>query len=116
MAETLRDQLTRLHELLVQEREYAKAFAMTDLMATVQAKNDLLKTLEPIHEISPEDRELAAVVREENRRNAYLFWATLGFVRESMSFFQKEMSPVSYGAHGTTIRGNHGGMLLRGRI
>ena len=48
--------------------------------------------------------------------NAYLFWAALAFVRESMSFFQKELAPVSYGAQGSTIRGNTGGILLRGRI
>lgn len=116
MATTLRAQLERLHSLILQERECAKAMAMDDLLHIVQAKNELLQSLQSVNEVAPEDRELAVVVREENRRNAYLFWASLGFIRESMSFFQKELSPVSYGAHGAAVSGRSEGMLLRGRI
>ncbi|BCA79139.1 flagellar protein FlgN [Desulfuromonas sp. AOP6] len=116
MASTLRAQLEELYALILKERECAKTMAMDELLHTVQAKNELLRSLQSVTKVAPEDRELAVAVREENRRNAYLFWASLGFIRESMSFFRKELSPVSYGAHGATVRGRSEGMLLRGRI
>lgn len=116
MATTLRAQLEELHALILQERECAKAMDMEAMLEATRAKEELLGALAGIDQASSDDRKLVETIQAENRRNAYLFWASLRFVRESMSFFRQQLSPVSYGAQGTTVSGRSEGMLLRGRI
>ena len=58
----------------------------------------------------------AETVREENRHNAYLFWLTLGWVREQMTFFGQRSAPATYGASAGQVRQQRGGRLLSGRI
>lgn len=115
-AQDLRTQLQRLHELILQERAYAKSFSMEELLATIQEKEGLLQLLTPVTDAGPEIQALAELIKRENRRNAYLFWSTLKFVRESMSFFNRQVSQTSYGAGGALVNRGSSGMVLAGRV
>jgi flagellar biosynthesis/type III secretory pathway chaperone len=117
-SQTLRQQLIDLKEIIFQEREYAKALDMENLARIAEDKNRLLTVLDTIGE-RPEDeetRQLATTVREENRRNAYLFYMTLQWVRDLMTFCGQRTVPGTYGALGNDVRHQHGGRLLSGRI
>jgi flagellar biosynthesis/type III secretory pathway chaperone len=113
---TLRDQLSRLHALILEERECAKRLAMDELMAATREKEALLAEMGTVEELGPEERHLAEAIRRDNRRNAYLFWTTLRWVRESMEFFHQKTSQVSYGAAGSLVNSSAGGRLLSGKV
>jgi hypothetical protein len=115
---TLRQQLIDLQQVIIQEREYAKALDMENLARIGEIKSRMLTVLDTIGEF-PEDEEthrLAATVKEENRRNAYLFYMTLQWVRNLMTFYGQRTVPNTYGAQGNDVRLQHGGRLLSGRI
>jgi hypothetical protein len=114
----LTEQLHRLHDLILQEREHAKALRIEQMLATVQEKEQLLAgiDLQQGGLDDPKVQELAETVREENRRNAYLFWAALRWVRDLMGFFGQQTSNTLYGAGAAPRKVNHGGTLLSGRI
>lgn len=113
---SLREQLQRLLSVILRERECARTLAMDELRLASREKAELLAALGTAESLSPEDRALAETVRAENRRNAYLFWATLTWVRESMEFFGRQVSAVSYGAQGRTLSSPYGGKLLSGKV
>lgn len=114
----LRQQLADLQQLILQEREFAKALDMENLARTAEAKSGLLAVLDsealPLED--EETRRLAATVREENRRNAYLFYMTLQWVRDLMTFYGQRTVPATYGAFANQVRQQDGGRLLSGRI
>jgi hypothetical protein len=114
----LRQQLADLQQLILQEREYAKALDMENLARTAEAKSRLLTLLddEALPGEDEQTRQLAATVREENRRNAYLFYMTLQWVRDLMTFYGQRTVPATYGAFANQVRRQHGGRLLSGRI
>ncbi len=116
MAAATREMLLKLHELVLRERECAKALQMEEMLAATREKEELLQSLGEAQELSAADRELASLIRHENRRNAYLFWATLKSVRETMEFFGRQSVPAAYGAGGAEVRSQGGGRLLSGRI
>ncbi len=115
-APSLREQLQRLLSAILRERECAKALDMEALLSAAGEKEALLALIAPDDDMDAEERILAETVRVENRRNAYLFWATLTWVRESMQFFGRQVSAVSYGAHGRALCQQHGGKLLSGKV
>jgi hypothetical protein len=110
------NKLHLLHELLLQEREHAKCLAVDKMLAVSRQKQELIDALRSVHELDPQDRVLAARVRHENRRNAYLLWSTLTWIRESMEFFGKKVSPCSYNAGGNTLNKACNGRLLSGKV
>jgi flagellar biosynthesis/type III secretory pathway chaperone len=111
-------QLNQLHGLILEEREHAKALRIEEMLATVRKKEQLLSgmDLQEDNLIDPQIQELAKTVREENRRNAYLFWAALRWVRDLMGFFGQQTSNTLYGASASSRQVNYGGTLLSGRI
>jgi hypothetical protein len=113
---SLREQLQRLLTVILRERECARALDMEELLAAAREKEELLTILGPADVLSPEDRSLVETIRAENRRNAYLFWSTLNWVRESMGFFGRQVSAVSYGSHGRALCHQNGGKLLSGKV
>ena len=113
---SLRDQLQRLHAVILRERECATALRLEELLAAAREKQELLAGLAAAEGLSPEEQALAETVRAENRRNAYLFWATLSWVRESMEFFGRQVSALSYGAQGHPLCHQSGGKLLTGKV
>ncbi len=114
-ARELYSQLQQLHELILKERECAKAFDMESLTLVTRAKEELLFSLEGVEEATDEVRALAETIRTENRRNAYLFWSTLRFVRESMTFLNGQVTQTAYGAGGSMVNTGSSGMVLAGR-
>ena len=110
------DYLVRLRDLLLEEREYAKALNLTAMAQVMAEKEELLQILTHVQSLDPADKGLAAQIRNENRRNAYLFKATLGWIREIMEFFGKRTVTSTYSANAGTVCAPVHGRLLSGRI
>ena len=110
------DQLNRLYQLILQERECAKKLDMDGLQALSAEKGQLVALLSPATELADELKGLARTIQKENRRNAYLIWSALGWIREHMAFFNQQVSQPSYGAGGTAVRNGQGGRLLSGKV
>ena len=109
-------QLVRLHEIILKERECAKALAMDEMMAVTREKEELLRTMNPLKNLNPEDRSFAEKIQAENRRNAYLFWSTLNWIRDTMEFFGRQTVPAAYTAGGYITKNSGGGRLLSGKV
>ena len=112
----LQANLETLLELLLEEREKAKALDMPGLQKVVEAKQALLANLNP----QPEDvagmEGLLRKIDEENRRNAFLLWTGLNWVRDLMGFFGKAAMPEVYGGGGQSQVLTQGGRLLSGKV
>ena len=115
-ATDLKAKLETLLELLLEEREKAKALDMVGLQEVVQAKEALLEGLNP----QPEEVEglqgLLQQIEHENRRNTFLLWTGLNWVREMMGFFGKAAMPQVYGGSGQSQVLAQGGRFLSGRV
>lgn len=118
MERSASEKLGRLYDLILQEREAAKGLDMVRLAEVVQQKEVVARDLAAgsIDQEDEEVRELADRIRRENRRNAYLFWSGLNFVRETMDFFGRQAPPAVYDAWGGAVQSPGGGRLLSGRI
>jgi hypothetical protein len=114
----LKQRLENLLQLILQEREQAKGLDMASLQESAEKKQAILQSIgsQLDDQSDPEVQQLATTVREENRRNAYMFWLTLGWVREQMTFIGQRTAPTSYGAGAAQISQQRGGRLLSGRI
>lgn len=115
-ASTTHEYLVRLRDLILEEREYTKVLDMKSLAVAMQEKEELLQVLAHIHHLDEEDKEIAASIRHENRRNAYLFRASLGWIRETMEFFGKRTVPSSYSADAAIVSSKVNGRLLSGQV
>jgi flagellar biosynthesis/type III secretory pathway chaperone len=116
MTQTIHEQLKTLHEVILEERECAKSLDIVALQEATQRKDALIAQLELEGTLSPEDRQLADTIRFENRRNAYLLWSALNWIRESMEFFGRKTVPDSYTPAGSMVTRGAGGRLLSGRV
>lgn len=116
MTAALHDQLQALYEVILEEREYAKALKLELLQEATQRKQQLLLELDLAQTLGVEDRALADTIRFENRRNAYLLWSALNWIRESMEFFGRKSTPSAYSPAGTLVAKGQGGRLLSGRV
>jgi len=114
----LKQGLEKLLQIILQEREQAKKLDMASLQQTAEEKQRLLQSIgsQVDGQDDSEVQQLAETVRQENRRNAYLFWMTLGWVREQMTFIGQRSAPTTYGAFADQVAQQRGGRLLSGRI
>lgn len=110
------DYLVRLRDLIIEEREYAKTLNLSAMNQVMHEKEELLQILSHVQTIAPADKGIATQIRHENRRNAYLFKATLGWIRETMEFFGKRTVTTTYSANAGTIAASVNGRLLSGRV
>jgi len=110
------DYLVRLRNLIIEEREYAKALNLPAMAQVMAEKEELLQILAHVQTLDPADKGIATQIRHENRRNAYLFKATLGWIRETMEFFGKKTVTSTYSANAKTVSACVNGRLLSGRI
>lgn len=112
--------LEQLHGLIAGERRAAKALEVDEMLAMTRRKEELLRQLTPVlesvGELSEREKELAAAIYSENMRNAYFFWSALKWVRQSVTFINDQISPVSYSSNGSSTRSRYGGALLCGRV
>jgi len=108
--------LAQLRQVIINEREHAKQLDIKGMQNDMAQKAAIINALGPIERLHPEDEALAREIREENRRNAYLFRATLKWIRETMEFFGKKTVPTTYGQTGAAQNNTINGRLLSGRI
>lgn len=108
--------LETLLDLLQREREMTQVLDMDGLQSVVAAKEELLGELQP----QPEDvvglEGLLKQIDQENRRNAFLLWTGLNWVRDLMGFFGKAAMPQIYGNSGQSQTLSQGGRLLSGKV
>ena len=114
--ETVRDLLIQLRETIREEREHAKALDIAAMMMDVKRKEALLRALNAVETLHPADQQVAQEIRQENRRNAYLFRATLNWIQDTMEFFGRKTVPVTYSQRGLSQNTTINGRLLSGRI
>ncbi len=112
----LKSLLEELLELLVEEREMAKALNMAGLQKVVAAKEALLSQLNPQPEEAAGFEDLLTQIDQENRRNAFLLWTGLNWVRDMMGFMGKAAMPQVYGGGGQSRALTEGGRLLSGKV
>lgn len=115
-AGTTHQYLVRLRDVILEEREHTKALDMDSLAKAMQEKEELIQVLAHVNQLDEEDKEIATIIRHENRRNAYLFKATLGWIRETMEFLGKRTVPSSYSANAGMINSKVNGRLLSGQV
>ena len=80
----LKNKFEQLHQLLIDERECAKALDIEGLQHVVGRKAALLAELKPQAEEVVGFEDLLKKIDHENRRNAYLLLTGLAWVRETM--------------------------------
>ncbi len=113
---TTKLKLETLLDLLQQEREAAISLDMTGLQKVVASKEELLANFNPqLEEVSGLE-ELLKQIDHENRRNAFLHWTGLNWVRDLMGFFGKATAPQIYGGGGQSCSLNEPGRLLSGKV
>ncbi len=108
--------LETLLDLLRQEREAAISLNMVELHDIVTAKETLLENFNPQMEDVSGLQELLKQIDHENRRNAFLHWTGLNWVRDMMSFFGKAAVPQVYGGGGQSRSLTESGRLLSGKV
>ena len=114
--QTTHDYLVRLRDVILHERECAKTLDMQGMTEAMATKEEIVKVLAHIKVIDEQDKPIAAQIRAENRRNAYLFKSTLEWIRHTMEFFGQKTVPSTYSVHGYTVASQVNGRLLSGRI
>ncbi len=108
--------LETLLSLLQREREAAISLDMEGLAEIVAAKEELLAGFSPQPEETSGLEELLKEIDRENRRNAFLHWSGLNWVRDMMGFFGKATMPKVYGVSGQSRSLNQSGRLLSGKV
>ncbi len=116
MAINTREHLCRLRDVILLEREKAKALDIEGMYQAMEEKEEIIRILSHVKQLDPADRDIADQIHHENRRNAYLFKATLGWIRETMEFFGKRTVTSTYGQNANTIPSQINGRLLSGKI
>jgi hypothetical protein len=115
-AGTTHQQLVRLHDVILEEREFTKVLDMASLATAMEEKEELIQVLAHVNKLNEDDKEIAEHIRHENRRNAYLFKATLGWIRETMEFFGKRTVNSGYSAEAGMVNAKVNGRLLSGKV
>ncbi len=112
----LKSRLEELLALLIEERKLALELDMDGLQQVVAAKEALLGGLNPQPEEVAGLEELLRQIDQENRRNAFLLWTGLNWVRDLMGFMGKAAMPQVYGGGGQSRALTEGGRLLTGKV
>jgi hypothetical protein len=115
-AGTTHEYLVRLRDVILKEREFTKVLDMESLAGAMQEKEELIQVLAHVNQLEDQDKEIAGIIRNENRRNAYLFKATLGWIRETMEFFGKRTVASSYSSDASMNNSKINGRLLSGKV
>lgn len=108
--------LVRLLEVILKERECAKNIDMDGLANIMGEKEELIQYLSLVQELPEHDRQLASRIKNENRRNAFLYKSTLDWIREIMEFFGKRTVTATYSATAASVPSQINGRLLSGKV
>ena len=113
----LQEKLLNLERLIEQEREFAVNLQIVELKAVQDQKGQLLAELREFRDGCPDElKNLAARLREGNRRNARLLHTTLNFFRQAMNSCCNSIAPVIYGQRGVRILPRNVGVLHTGKV
>ncbi len=115
-ARTTHDYLVKLRDIILEERECAKALDMAGMTDAMQKKAEIVNVLAHVKSIDPEDQPIADQIRNENRRNAFLFKSTLGWIRETMEFFGQKTVTSTYSQGAYSVASQVNGRLLSGKV
>lgn len=115
-ARTTREYLLALKDAILNERQQAINLDLDGMYNAMKEKEELIHVLAHVKDIDDADKPIAEQIRHENRRNAFLFKSTLGWIRETMEFFGKRTSSSTYSANANTVNSEVNGRLLSGRI
>ena len=115
-ARTTHEYLVRLREVIIQERECATKLDMDGMVAAMNEKEQLIQVLVHVKSIDETDKPIAAEIRHENRRNAYLFKSALGWIRETMEFFGRNTVASTYSSSAGAVSAQVSGRLLSGKV
>lgn len=115
-AKTTHDYLVRLRDIILEERHCAIALDMEGMERAMEKKEEIVKVLAHVQMLDEQDKPIATQIREENRRNAFLFKSTLGWIRQTMEFFGQKTVTSTYSARANTVASQVNGRLLSGRI
>lgn len=113
---TIHNYLIRLLNIILEEREFAKELDMAGMTGATNKKEELLQVLAHVKIIDEQDRKIALKISQENRRNAFLFKSTLGWIRETMEFFGQKTVTSTYSPNAYAISSQVNGRLLSGKI
>lgn len=114
--ETVRELLIQLRDTIMAEREHAKALDLEAMIADVKRKETLVRILQSVDSLHPDDQQFAREIKLENRRNAFLYRATLNWIQDTMEFFGRKTVPVTYSQRGLSQNKTINGRLLSGSI
>lgn len=115
-ARSTHDYLVHLRDLILKERYHAINLEIDKMMETMRQKEEIVKVLAHVKVIDEQDKPLAEQIRYENRRNAFLFKSTLGWIRGTMEFFGQKSVTSTYGSAAKTVASQVNGRLLSGSI
>jgi len=114
--DTVRELLLQLRDTIRAEREHAKMLDVSAMMADTKRKEVLIQALNGAGPLHPDDRQYALDIKNENRRNAFLFRSTLHWIQDTMEFFGKKTVPITYSQYGRSQNNTINGRLLSGSI
>jgi hypothetical protein len=89
---------------------------MEGMIMVMNEKEAIMQLLAEIKVIDEGDRPIAAMIREENLRNAYLFKSTLSWIRETMEFLGQKTLSSTYSPGACAVHSKVNGRLLSGKI
>ncbi|WP_136807863.1 flagellar protein FlgN [Desulfosediminicola flagellatus] len=115
-AGTTHEYLVALLDIIIQERDCARNLDVEGMAAATQVKEQLIQVLAHVKVIDEDDKPLAAKIRHENRRNAYLFKSALGWIRDTMEFFGRRTVTSTYTAAAGKTAAHVNGRLLSGKV
>ena len=115
-AERTHEYLARLLDVIIKERECAKKLDMQGMTDAMGEKEEIVQYLSYVQKLDEQDKPLAARIRNENRRNAFLFRSTLGWIKELMEFFGKGTVTATYSAAAYAVPSQINGRLLSGKV
>ncbi len=117
MGQELLQKLAQLEDLIQEERDHARCLQVSKLKALQEQKGQLIKELQTLSAgESPELKQIAGRIRQENLRNAQLLYTTLSYLREAMRNCTHQLTPAAYGNSGRQLQTAPSGLLLAGRI
>jgi len=111
-----REYLVRLRDVILEERACATALDIQGMTTAMQVKEEIVQVLAHVKVIEDGDQPLVAQIQQENRRNAFLFKSTLGWIRQTMEFFGKHSVTSTYSSTAGRISSQVNGRLLSGKI
>lgn len=112
----LLDQLPKVISILEAERECLQKLDIEGMRQFALEKEAILNRISGMRSDDAKVKELAKTVKEENRRNGYLVWVTLRFLKESMAFIGSQASSNKYKSNGRKTDNINGGLMLEGKI